>query len=187
VKAFPLNQAFGYHDATSPLYRATHHLIRSNIGEAACLNDYLWMADLWNSSAYRCIYEAANQARPRNAGTHLWKVNAAWPSMMWQLFDWYLRPNAGYYAMRSACQPLHVQYSLLDYRMQVVSTLPVVERDLLVTAEIYNLNGQLQHSQSGALKQQPRPTHQSVNCPPSLLMADSSLFPYGSGTRRGES
>ena len=55
--------------------------------------------DLYNSQCYRAIFEAANKARPRNAGTHLWKVNAAWPSMMWQVFDWYLRPNAGYYSM----------------------------------------------------------------------------------------
>ena len=66
----------------------------------------------------------ANKARPRNSGTHLWKVNAAWPSMVWQVFDWYLRPNAGYYSMRSACRPLHVQHSVDDQAVQVVSTLP---------------------------------------------------------------
>lgn len=174
AKAFPLNQAFGYHDATGPIYRATHNLIRSNIGEAACLNDYLWMADLWSSAAYRCIYEAANQARPRNAGTHLWKVNAAWPSMMWQLFDWYLRPNAGYYAMRSACQPLHVQYSLLDYSIQVVSTLPVVERGLLVTAAIYDLSGKLQYSREWSIEAAAE-TNTPVDALPSFV-ADGRLF-----------
>lgn len=146
ANSFPLNQAFGYHDATSQIYRATHQLIRSNIGEAAGITEYLWMADLWSASAYRSIYEAANHARPRNAGTHLWKVNAAWPSMMWQLFDWYLRPNAGYYAMRRACQPLHLQYSPIDGSLQVVSTLPTVAPDLQATAAIYDWSGKLLYS-----------------------------------------
>ena len=88
------------------------------------LSEYLSMCYLYNDLAYRAIFEAANKARPRNAGTHLWKVNAAWPSMVWQVFDWYLRPNAGYYSMRSACKPLHVQHSVDDQNLQVVSTLP---------------------------------------------------------------
>ena len=29
--------------------------------------------DLYSSQCYRAIFEAANKARPRNAGTHLWK------------------------------------------------------------------------------------------------------------------
>ena len=73
--------------------------------------------------AYRAIYEAANKARPLNAGTTLWKVNAAWPSFMWQLYDWTLRPNAGFYTMKEACKPLHAQESEDDQGLQVVSTL----------------------------------------------------------------
>ena len=107
---FPLNRTLGYHDA-SDCFRALDKFLRQDLGEPCCLAEYLWMGDLYNSQCYRAIFEAANKARPRNAGTHLWKVNAAWPSMMWQVFDWYLRPNAGYYSMRSACRPLHVQAS----------------------------------------------------------------------------
>lgn len=148
ANSFPLNQAFGYHDATSEMYRTTHRLIHSQIGEASGINEYLWMADLFNAAGYRNIFEAANQARPRNAGTHLWKVNAAWPSMMWQVFDWYLRPNAGYYSMRSACQPMHVQYSPVDYSIQVVSTRDAVQRALRVAAAIFDVAGKQVFSQS---------------------------------------
>jgi exo-1,4-beta-D-glucosaminidase len=148
ANSFPLNQAFGYHDATSEMYRTTHRLIRSQIGEASGINEYLWMADLFNGAGYRNIFEAANQARPRNAGTHLWKVNAAWPSMMWQVFDWYLRPNAGYYGMRSACKPLHVQYSPVDYSIHVVSTRNAVQRGLSVVATIFDIAGKQLHSQT---------------------------------------
>lgn len=127
-----LDQELGYHDATSKNYRTTFEFIQNNIGKAANLTEYLWMADLCSNMAYRAIFEAANKARPLNAGTHLWKVNAAWPSIMWQVFDWYLHPNGGYYAMRSACKPLHVQHSADDSTIQLVSTLSEVQHDLKV-------------------------------------------------------
>ena len=123
-EAFPLNITLGYHDATDRITRALDKIMHEDLGEPSCLTEYLGMADLYNDVSYRAIFEAANKARPRNSGTHLWKVNAAWPSMVWQVFDWYLRPNAGYYSMRSACRPLHVQHSVDDQTVQVVSTLP---------------------------------------------------------------
>ena len=86
-------------------------VVREELGEPACLTEYLWMGDVYCNLSYRAIYEAANKVRPRNAGTHIWKINAAWPSVVQQVFDWYLRCNGGYYGMRSACRPLHVQHS----------------------------------------------------------------------------
>jgi hypothetical protein len=120
---FPLNLSLGYHDAAASTMQALDKILREDLGEPACLADYLWMSQIYNAASYRAIFEAANKVRPRNSGTHLWKSNAAWPSLMWQVFDWYLRPNAGYYAMRSACRPLHLQHSVDDQTLQVVSTL----------------------------------------------------------------
>ena len=51
---------------------------------------YLFMADLYTNTAYRAVYEAANKVRPRNSGTHIWKINAAWTNMVQQVFDWSL-------------------------------------------------------------------------------------------------
>jgi len=33
-------------------------------------------------------------------------------STIWHLYDWYLRPGGSYYGVKSACEPLHVQYSV---------------------------------------------------------------------------
>ncbi len=103
--------------------------------------EYLWLGDFFDGEFFRGVYEAANKARPRNAGTHLWKVNASWPSMVWQLFDWYLHPNSGYYQMKKALQPLHVQYSIDDDGIQVVSTRPDDLKGARVHAEVISLTG----------------------------------------------
>lgn len=138
--SFPLNITLGYHDATA-MFRSLDAIIRKDLGEPLNLPEYLLMGDLYNEASYRAIFEAANKVRPRNSGTHLWKVNAAWPSIMWQVFDWYLRPNAGYYSMRSACKPLHVQASVDDFAVQVVSTLPGAKLGLTLRIKVVGLDG----------------------------------------------
>ena len=140
-KNFPLNLTFGFHDATDGYYRATHDAIARQFGPMPDLMQYLWIGDLFDGEFYRGVYEAANKARPRNAGTHLWKVNASWPSMMWELFDWYLHTNSGYYQMKEALKPIHVQYSIDDDGIQIVSTQPDALNGARVHAEIVNLQG----------------------------------------------
>jgi exo-1,4-beta-D-glucosaminidase len=144
---FPLSQTLAYHDAAGAMYRRTHELLTERFGWAASLNDYLWMADVLNEMGYRGIFEAANKYRPRNSGTHLWKVNAAWPGFMWQVFDWYLRCNAGYEGMRSACRPLHVQHAADDQTLHVVSTLAKPLSGLQVQLKVTDLAGKTEHEQ----------------------------------------
>ena len=143
----PFNRTMSYHDAAEGNcgFRDTDKIIRKDLGEPACLSDYLSMGDLYNGLAYRAIFEAANKVRPRNAGTHLWKVNAAWPSFLWQVFDWYLRPNAGYYSMKSACRPLHVQHSADDHSLQLVSTLPEARSNLTLRITVADASGGIEH------------------------------------------
>ena len=82
--------------------------------------------------------------RARNSGTHIWKINAAWSSMVQQVFDWSLCCNSGYYGMKSALRPLHVQTSIDDMGVQMVSTLATKQRGLRVTIEVVSVNGKLE-------------------------------------------
>ena len=141
---FPWNRDLGYHDAMDHVLKESDKIIRADLGEPACLTEYLWMGDLYSNLAYRAIYEAANKVRPRNAGTHIWKINAAWPSVTQQVFDWYLRPNGGYYGMRSACRPLHVQHSVDDQTVQVVSTLAEARPNLKVRTTLVDTAGRVE-------------------------------------------
>ncbi|MGL5019988.1 MAG: glycoside hydrolase family 2 TIM barrel-domain containing protein, partial [Luteolibacter sp.] len=123
---FPLNLAMSYHDAVgggNGGMKNYCNIMYEDIGRPTSIAEMLRWGDLYNNQAYRTIFEASNRARPKNNLTTLWKSNAAWPSFMWQIFDWYLRPNAGYYTMKSALKPLHVQFSHPDKGVQVISTL----------------------------------------------------------------
>ena len=137
----PVNQAMGFHGATGHDFRDLDAAIHQTAGATAGLDDYLWVGDLYSGMAYRAISEAANKARPLNAGTTLWKVNAAWPSFMWQLYDWTLRPNAGFYTMKEACKPLHAQESEDDQGLQVVSTLAAARPGLRLRLTLTDAQG----------------------------------------------
>jgi hypothetical protein len=120
---FPLNNTWGYHDACegNGKYSLYDQAIRKRYGEPKNLPDYVQKAQLINAENYRAIFESVNHAMDRVAGVILWKANPAWPSVIWQIYDWYLCPNAGYYYIKKACEPLHVQLNLDDHGVVVVN------------------------------------------------------------------
>lgn len=141
---FPFNKALSYHDAAGFTFKALNDLMIKNLGKPSSLNEYLWMGNLFNNMAYRTIFEAANKARPLNAGTMLWKTNAAWPSFNWQVFDWFMRANAGYYSMKSACKPVHIQASHDDMTIQISN---LTKDDLLnmnINVRVFSVSGKLE-------------------------------------------
>lgn len=108
---FPLNNVWGYHDACegNGKYSLYHEAIIDRYGEPKSLKEYTKKAQFINAENYRAIFEAARSGLNRTGGIILWKTNAAWPSVIWQIYDWYLKPNAGYYYAKKACEPLHIQ------------------------------------------------------------------------------
>ena len=106
-----LTDAWGYHDAAegNGRFSVYDRALRDRYGEPTTMAEYAWKAQLLNAESYRAIFEAVNHEMERTAGVILWKTNAAWPSVAWQVYDWYLRPNAGYWFARRATRPLHAQ------------------------------------------------------------------------------
>jgi hypothetical protein len=120
---FPLNHTWGYHDACegNGKYSLYDKALRQRYGEPKNVADYVNKAQLINAESYRAMFEAVNHAPERTAGVILWKANPAWPSVIWQLYDWYLCPNAGYYYTKKACEPIHVQMNLDDRSLSAIN------------------------------------------------------------------
>jgi beta-galactosidase/beta-glucuronidase len=138
---FPLNNNWGYHDACegNGKYSLYDEAIRRRYGEPEDLADYVLKAQLINAESYRAVFEAVNQAMDRVGGVLLWKTNPAWPSVIWQIYDWYLCPHAGYYYVKKACEPLHIQLNLDDHGISVVNNLLVSQNDLSAAVSLYSL------------------------------------------------
>lgn len=147
---FPLNHTWGYHDAASGngKYELYYEDMVKRFGEPTSIKEFSDKMQLMNAMGYQGIFEAAGSRLNENGGVMLWKINAAWPSVIWQVYDWYLLPNAGYYFMQSAVEPVHVQFDRWNSYVTVVNRSFSPLKDLVVETDVYNVHSQLIHSES---------------------------------------
>lgn len=131
---YPIDGEWAYHDATErpgeyENRKFTHYdnILRRSFGspvgdDMEAFRDWARKSQLVNYDAYRSPIEALNKGRwSTSTGFALWKFNASWPSLTWQLFDWYLQPHAGYYSLKQACSPSYAQYNRDDGTLAVVN------------------------------------------------------------------
>ncbi|GAO29585.1 beta-mannosidase [Geofilum rubicundum JCM 15548] len=130
---FPVDENWGYHDAANfpgedtRKFTALDDIIRRDYGgpesndRQGALN-YLAKAQLQNYAAYRSAASAIGiQMWANSTGMLFWKSNSSWPSVVWQLYDWYQQAHAGYYGVKKAFAPFSMQFNLVDRRVSIVN------------------------------------------------------------------
>jgi hypothetical protein len=149
---YPLNDTWGYHDACTGNghYELYYQEMVKRYGAPTSMKDFSDKMQLMNADGYRGIFEAADHKLNDNGGVMLWKLNAALPSVIWQVYDWYLNPNAGYYFMQRACEPVHIQLNLDDSAVAVVNRSYTPQQNLAVTAMVFDFNGNLLSNQNAS-------------------------------------
>lgn len=90
-------------------------------GKAEDLQDYLRKAHAMDYDSVRSMYEAFRCNIPRTTGVVHWMLNSAWPSLYWQLYDWYGNPTAGYYGARKGCGPVQLVFNYADHCVWAVN------------------------------------------------------------------
>ena len=94
-----------------------NEVIAARFGETKDIDEYLRRADLLNYESTRAMFESFRVRRPHTTGIIQWMLNSARPGIYWQLYDYFLQPNAAYYAVRKACEPVQLIY---DYDRHAV-------------------------------------------------------------------
>ena len=148
---YPLNNTWGYHDACSGngKYDLYYKAMANRYGTPTSIKDFSDKMQLVNADGYRGIFEAAGHKLNETGGVMLWKLNAAFPSVIWQIYDWYLEPNAGYYFMQRACEPVHIQLNLDDSAVAVINRTYQPKGGLTAEAEVLDINGVSLFKQTG--------------------------------------
>ncbi len=114
--------------------------LNARMGEAKSLEDYVKKAQVMAYDGERAMFEAYGRNKYDSTGVIQWMMNNCWPSLIWHLYDYYLRPAGGYFGTKKACEPLHIQYSYDDRSVVVVSSLNRNVWKLKATARILNLD-----------------------------------------------
>jgi exo-1,4-beta-D-glucosaminidase len=114
--------------------------LNARMGQARGVEDYARKAQVMAYDGERAMFEAYARNKYHSTGVIQWMMNNAWPSLIWHLYDYYLRPGGGYFGTKKACEPLHIQYSYDDRSVVVVSSYNRDFWKLKATARILNLD-----------------------------------------------
>jgi exo-1,4-beta-D-glucosaminidase len=139
---WPIDEFWNFH-AGSGSYSNVNlftKALEERYGKAAGLEDYVRKSQLMTYEGERAMFEAYGRNKYAATGVIQWMLNNAWPSIIWHLYDWYLRPGGGYFGTKKACEPLHVQYSYDDRSVVVVNSYARAFAGHTVTARVYNLD-----------------------------------------------
>jgi exo-1,4-beta-D-glucosaminidase len=141
-RLWPMNEYWTFHaggDEFKDLSLFTKAL-EARYGPATSVEDYARKAQALAYEGQRAMFEGYGRNRYRSTGVIQWMLNNAWPSMIWHLYDHYLRPGGGYYGTKKACEPVHVQFSYDDRSVVVVNDEQRPHQGLTVTARLLNLD-----------------------------------------------
>ncbi len=138
---WPIDDVWKYHaggDQFKDLNLFTAAL-EARYGKATGVEDYARKSQALAYEGQRAMFEAFGRNKYKTTGVIQWMLNNAWPSLIWHLYDYYLRPGGGYFGSKKACEPLHVQYSYDDRSVVVVNDVPEARDGNKVTATVYDL------------------------------------------------
>lgn len=138
---WPASEAWDKHCTTSGSAMNTVTVLTNTIngqyGEATGFNDYVRKAHAVDYDATRAMFEAFRVNTPLTTGIVQWMLNSAWPSLYWQLYDFYGVPVASYYGTKKACEPVQLIYNYKDSQIYLVNEGNMVA-DVTVSVKVYD-------------------------------------------------
>jgi hypothetical protein len=170
---WPQGRIWGLHDFTTGGAQrggALRETIKRSYGDAANAAEWVELAQFTNYDGHRAMFEAQSKHR---MGVLMWMSHPCWPSFVWQTYDYYLEPTAGYFGAKKGCEPLHVQWNALNGTVEVVNYSAGYRAGLKVKASILNVDGSVQWEQTAAIDS----AEDSVTAPITLAFPATGLSP----------
>jgi len=121
--------------------------LANRYGKSDTVDDFAIKSQMQTYEGVRAMYEAYSRNKYQSTGVIQWMLNNAWPSMIWHLYDYYLRPAGGYFGAKRAMEALHPIYGYDDHSIWVVSSQYTDAKGLKLVTKIYNLDATEKFSQ----------------------------------------
>jgi exo-1,4-beta-D-glucosaminidase len=139
---WPIDDFWNYH-AGGGEFKDLHVFTEAQdtrYGKSSSLEEFTSKSQLMTYEGVRAMFEAYGRNKYTSTGVVQWMLNNAWPSMIWHLYDFYLRPGGGYFGAKKAMEPLHPVYGYDDHSVWVVSSQYQDAKGLRLTAKLLNLD-----------------------------------------------
>ncbi len=139
--------------------RTATEVMTAMYGAPGGFGDFVRKAHALDYDGTRAMYEAFRCNVPRSTGIVQWMLNSAWPSMYWQLYDWYMVPTAGYYGTKKACAPVQLVFNYGDRCIWAVDDV-VPAAGYSAEMRVYDTSSRLVRSERKELTVSPREPQQ---------------------------
>lgn len=117
----------------------------NNYGSYDDFNSFVSRAQMQGYELHKAMFQGAIASNTN--GLLMWMSNPAWPSLMWQAYDYFYDVNGGYFGIKTACQAINLIWNPNNNNMIIYNATPNDEQ-LKAVAEVYNLDGELVYADS---------------------------------------
>jgi len=113
IELWPIGDCWDFHCGLNEFANLDRfcQALENRYGPVDNVEQFAYRAQILNYELIRPMFEAFRTNRPKATGVVQWMLNAAWPKLYWQLYDWYLAPTGAFYGTRKACRPCQLIYN----------------------------------------------------------------------------
>lgn len=149
--AWPIDSVWGLHDfCTDSAQGASAFLAAMDkYGTYNSLQEFARTAQMVNYENHKAMFEAVHAVSGN--GLLMWMSQSAWPSMVWQTYDYYYETNAGYFAIKKANQPINALWNSAKNVIQLRNATTNKLENARVVLRLYDVSGQLIHTDEKTL------------------------------------
>ena len=154
---WPLSDVWDYHCTASSSVMNTTKVLQETVnglyGGFDSLEDFVRKAHAVDYDGTRAMFEAFRVRVPQSTGIVQWMLNSAWPSLYWQLYDWYGIPTAGYYGTKKACEPIQLLFDYATRKVYAVNESgDAAPHALQATLKVFDADSKLIGQETKAIK-----------------------------------
>ena len=139
---WPIDEYWDFHCGRHEFAQMKRYLnaYAHRYGEATNVEEFAFKSQAANYEAMRAMYEAFAVNLPHTTGIVQWMLNASWPKLYWQLYDYYLVPSGAFFGTRRGATPVAAIYDYGDKGVYLVNQTGKSLGSQRTTISVYDLN-----------------------------------------------
>ncbi|KAI0863767.1 family 2 glycoside hydrolase [Xylaria cubensis] len=148
-------------------------------GAPVSLDDYLIKAQIMDYEATRSQFEGVSafwsKERPAT-GLIYWMLNNAWPSLHWNLFDYYLHPAGSYFGAKVGARPEHVAYDYLKKAIYLINHSIDKKGPRTISVDVIDTNGKSLYTTTKSVETEPNTSRNVLDLSTSLKSMNDVVY-----------
>ncbi len=139
---WPIDKVWNFHCARGQFKDMKRYLnaFDQRYGPASSVEEFAFKSQAANYEAIRAMFEAFAVNLPRATGIIQWMLNASWPKLYWQLYDYYLVPGGAFFGVQHGAAPFAVIYNYADRGVYLVNQTGKDPGPIQAAVSVYDLH-----------------------------------------------